>query len=184
MQRHTCSWYALVAFVAGVGFVVLLMIGLGGCQPVSDDDPLPRLLAVIEMPSDVGILTARSVIHPNGLAYVVNKGGTIAVLDGPRLVKLISWPSGPLEAALSQGISVHPDTGWIYVTDQIRDAVHVSVAQRCWQQFQTWGIVPRLSLFTRIQVTYTSPTHVAARNESIQVAWRSSEAHRSSPVYR
>ncbi len=125
MQRRICNRCALLAFAAGVGFAVLLMIGLGACQSASNDDPLPHLLAVIDMPSDVGILTTRSVIHPNGLAYIVNKGGTIAVLDGPRLVKLIPWPSGPLEAALSQGIGVHPDTGWIYVTDQIRDAVHV-----------------------------------------------------------
>ena len=91
IQRCTYNRYALLAFVAGVGFVVLLMIGLEGCQFASNDDPLPRLLVVIDMPSDVGILTTHSVIHPDGLAYVVNKGGTIAVLDGPRLVKLIFW---------------------------------------------------------------------------------------------
>ncbi len=108
-----------------MGFVALLMVGLGVCQPVSNNDSLPRLLTIIEMPSDVGILTGRSVIHPNGLAYVVNEGGTIAVLDGPNLVKLIPWPGGIPEAASPQQVSVHPDTGWVYVTDQVGDAIHV-----------------------------------------------------------
>jgi DNA-binding beta-propeller fold protein YncE len=107
-----------------ISFVILLIIGLGGCQSASNDDSLPHLLTVIEMPSDVGIMTDRSVIHPNGLAYVVNGGGTIAVLDGPRLVKLISWPN-ELPAATSQDIAVHPNTGWVYVTDYDNDAVHV-----------------------------------------------------------
>ncbi len=124
IQRHTYSRYALLAFAAGVGCVVLLMIGLGGCQPVSSDNQLPHLLTVIEMPLDGGILTARSVIHPNGLAYVVNEGGTIAVLDGPKLVKLIPWPN-ELLAVPPQDIAVHPDTGWVYVTDYDNDAIHV-----------------------------------------------------------
>ncbi len=72
-----------------------------------------------------GILTARIVVHPNGFAYAVNEGGSIAVLDGPKLIKLIPWPDGLPQAPYSQDISIHPDTGWVYVTDYDRNAVHI-----------------------------------------------------------
>lgn len=117
-------WHLCTSYGIGLGWLTLLLLGLGACQPAFDNTVLPRLLTVIEMPSDVGILTGEVVVHPNGLAYVVNEGGTIAVLDGPRLVKLIPWPI-ELPVATSQDIVLHPQLGWVYVTDCDNNAIHV-----------------------------------------------------------
>jgi len=144
IRRRTHDRYALLALVAGVGLVVLLLIGLAACRPVSSGDPLPHLLAVIEMPSTrEGILTSRAVVHPNGFAYVVNEGGSIAVIDGPKLIKLLPWPSGLPDAPYSQDISIHPDTGWVYVTDCDRDAIHVLSGTEVVATIQDVGYHPK-----------------------------------------
>lgn len=48
----------------------------------------------------------------------------MAVLDGPKLVQLVRWP-GELSETAPRGIALHPGTGWVYVADYDRDAVHV-----------------------------------------------------------
>ncbi len=108
--------------------VVLLLLTLAGvlvsCQ-VDAMDALPRPLAVLPMPSPLGEGTAYGVAHPNGWAYIVNQGGSIAILDGPRLVKLLPWPGGKPRAWTLSELDVDPKTGYVWVGDNVNAAVHV-----------------------------------------------------------
>lgn len=140
-QRASRTKNAPIVLGVGAFFIALLMQGLSACRPLSDSDQTPHLLAVIEMPSDMGIMTCHVVVHPNGLAYVVNGGGTVAVLDGPQLVKLIPWP-GEVVAPTFQEIAVQPVTGWVYVTDYDRDAIHVFSGTEVLATIQNVGYRP------------------------------------------
>jgi len=108
--------------------VVLLLLILAGtlvsCQ-ANATDTLPRLLAVLPMPSPHGEGTAYGVTHPNGWAYIVNQGGSIAILDGPRLVKLLPWPGGKPRAGILSGLDIDPKTGYVWVGDSESATVHV-----------------------------------------------------------
>jgi DNA-binding beta-propeller fold protein YncE len=113
-----------VAFVLAFTLLILLAWSLTACQGPGRE-ALPRLLAVIEMPNDVGGGTARGVVHPSGWAYIVNDAGSIAVVDGPRLIKLMPWPGGRPAAWTHTDLAVNPLNGYVYVPDGVMSTVHV-----------------------------------------------------------
>lgn len=113
-----------VSLLAAVLLLLVLAGALVSCQ-TNATDALPRPLAVLPMPSPHGEGTAYGAVHPNGWAYIVNQGGSIAVLDGPQLVTLLPWPGGKPRAGILSGLDIDPKTGYVWVGDSESAAVHV-----------------------------------------------------------
>ena len=101
------------AFVVGFALLAFLAWSLSACR-ASGQEALPRLLAVIEMPPGIG-LTAQGVIHPNGKAYILNQSGSIAVLNGPRLITIITELDKVRNSMTD--LAVSGNGGYVYVTD-------------------------------------------------------------------
>ena len=112
-------------FILAFSLLGLLSWSLTACQ-ASGRKVLPQLLAVIEMPDDIGGGTARGVINPtNGWAYIINEAGSIAILDGPELVKVMPLPGRKKATWMEADIAVDEKTGYVFVTDELMGAVHV-----------------------------------------------------------
>lgn len=115
--------YLFLPLSTSLCLIFALTFILSACQAVpASDERLPHLLAVIEIPPGIG-LTSQGVVHPDGPAYIMNKSGAVAVLDGPQLVTMITWPQE--ERVRLHDIAIHPHTGQIYVADDSNDAVHI-----------------------------------------------------------
>ncbi len=125
MPRNSQITRRLVVSLLAVVLLVFGLVGaLASCQAQAPD-ALPRLLIVLPMPSPHGEATAYGVAHPNGWVYIVNQGGSIAILDGPRLVTLLPWPGGKPRSGVLSGLDVDPKTGYVWVGDNVNAAVHV-----------------------------------------------------------
>ena len=125
-----------IAFGVGASLLAFLLLGLASCG-ASGQEALPRFLAVIEMPSDIGIGTFRGIIHPNGLAYIANSAGSIAILDGPKMVEFLPpLSSGPT------GIDINREQGLVYLTDLYANALHVISGTEFYTTVEDVGIGP------------------------------------------
>lgn len=142
MDRSTQIVRRLDVPLAVAALLLLALAGgLAGCQ-ANASDALPRPLAVLPMPGPLGYGTANGVAHPDGWAYIVNEAGSIAVLDGSRLVALLPWPGGKPIAWLLAGIDVDTSSGDVYVTDSRANAVHVISGTQVITTIQNVGIEP------------------------------------------
>lgn len=130
-----------VSLLAMVLLLLVLAGALVSCQ-ANATDALPRPLAVLPMPSPLGEGTAYGVAHPNGWAYIVNQGGSIAILDGPRLVTLLPWPGGKPLAGILSGLDIDPKTGHVWVGDSENSAVHVISGTEVITTIHNLGIEP------------------------------------------
>lgn len=125
MDRGIRVGQRLGVVLAMATLLLLVLAGaLAGCQAYATEE-LPRLLAVLPMPGPLGYGTANGVVHPNGWAYIVNQSGSIAILDGPQLVKLLPWPGGKPRAWTLSELDVDPKTGYVWVGDNVSAAIHV-----------------------------------------------------------
>lgn len=130
-----------VSLLAAVLLLLVLVGALVSCQ-ANAADALPRLLAVLPMPSPLGEGTAKGVIHPNGRVYIANEAGSIAILDGTRLVALLPWPGGKPVAWLLVGMDVDVSSGNVYVTDSRANAIHIINDTQIITTVQNVGIEP------------------------------------------
>ncbi|NOZ72808.1 MAG: hypothetical protein GXP38_13010, partial [Chloroflexi bacterium] len=130
------------AFVVGFALLAFLAWSLTACQ-ASGQETLPRLLTVIEMPNDIGGGTARGITHPSGWAYIINDAGSIAVLDGPRLVKLLPLPSGGPKGWTSLDVAVDHETGRVYVSDRVMGTLYVISGTQFIETIPEVGIRPK-----------------------------------------
>jgi len=89
-------------------------------EPVAEE--LPQLLGVIPMPSGHGS-TAEGIVHPNGNAYILNHSGSIAMVNGPHLLNLITWPEETRGRPLA--ITLNSFTNQVYVVDYQVNALHI-----------------------------------------------------------
>ncbi len=103
----------------------LLIFTLGSCKAMGTlslfEQRVPQLLQVIDLPDEAG--TRQIAVIPGGYAYILNRSGSIAVLDGPKLVKKIDLTKDA--KSLTGGIVYNPISDLVYVSDQNNRYVHV-----------------------------------------------------------
>lgn len=108
--------------------------------PIQEDNP-PRLLGVVKIPSGHG-LTAQGISHPSGLAYVLNNSGSIAVLDGPHMVDLLTWPTS--ERGRPEDIVIDDRSQMVYVVDKRLNEVYIISGTEIFTTVQGIGYEPKL----------------------------------------
>jgi len=104
----------------------LFILSLAACNDALtrlNAGPLPRLLTVIDLPEETS--TRSIAVRQGGYAYVLNyTTNSIAVLDGPKLVTLMRMGARYDNMAVTE-VAVHPQTGFVYVTDEVSDNIYV-----------------------------------------------------------
>ncbi len=130
-----------IAFSMVASLLAFLLLGLVSCG-ASSKESLPRFLAVIEMPDETGYSTYRGVIHPNGLTYIANNAGSIAVFDGPKLLEILPWPGDQPPAQSAIGIDVDSRQETIYFTDHYANMLHVISGTEVYTTVADVGIHP------------------------------------------
>lgn len=121
--------------------LVILLLGLASCG-TSGQKALPRFLAVIEMPDKTGYGTYRGVVSLNGLAYIANSEGSIALFDGPEMTMLLPWPGGPPLSGFPVGIDIDRERGLVYLTDLYANALHVISGTEVYATMEDVGVGP------------------------------------------
>ncbi len=131
-----------LSLTLSVGAILLtfLLFGLVSCG-ASSQKALPRFLAVIEMPDKTGYGTYRGVVHPNGLAFIANNAGSIAVLDGPKLEEIIPWPHDSPQRSVVD-LTVDPRSGWLYLTKPNENVVYIVQGTDIYTTIRNVGIRP------------------------------------------
>lgn len=135
--------------------LLILLLSVSSCQSaqVNAQQQPPHLLGVVEMNPRGGALTAQGVVAPNGWFYVINQSGSVAVLDGIRFVKLITFTvpaTQPLNLAGEKprpnpsAIAVQPLTGHIYVADHDLNAIHIISGTTVLTDIRNVGVAPIL----------------------------------------
>lgn len=116
-----------LAYGLVMGVFVLLIGGLTACQTLAQTPTtaLPHRLALIDDPDHFWENPDMIAVSPNGYAYVNLLLGGIAVLNGPRLVKVIRTPGlNETYRQVSGGLAADPHTGYVYWTDDF-GSLHV-----------------------------------------------------------
>lgn len=134
-------------------------------EPVAEE--LPQRLGVIPMPSGHGS-TAEGIVHPNGNAYILNHSGSIAVVNGPHLLGLITWPEAPY------GITINPVTEHIYVMDRA-DALYIISGTQVLTTAHNFGYQPLL-ITTHPTTGYTYVGYVPNPLRPKDIPWFSGVA--------
>ena len=153
---HRKTLRVLQPMMLAVGLSIGLLTTLVACQATqAEESPLPKLLAVVDLhnPKQMTGLT-QSVLHPNGMLYVINSA-EIGIISGTKLLHKISilLPSGAEPNALTQeyptlfDLNVDTITGHVYVIDHSYNYVHVISGTEVITAFDSQGLSPRYVTF-------------------------------------